>query len=440
MNTLKYDFRKTSTIENLKSDIVALLEANRLEKNLIIESLEGYVNDLPDANVEFKLSNLLISTTPGSALELAQRAGQAKLNDLLESNEFISLEELSSLPESASYVCNSNKELHVVIDDTPMQIDDLLKENETLNRHLDELSEYANNAGGSIYSADKINVEQWIRFYGYPLPSTAQQLAHLMVVFQKGRPALSGRGKYYEILKDPQISPTALSLVQRETIRNITTAFGLGGTGQLLNSLFVHYQNTLVNEKLDLAECIDAFMKGMIGMNVAQDSIEALGWYGSDVDEPPRKEDLQQLLMAAIVLNIDPNIGEVQSKGRVQGYEIYQPKNADLHPTQILLNLEEHLVATNLILAKAAPLAAYILMADEAPEFLVKNIPGSMTISSPGWVAHSITVAKIEIISPGSSRDMTYDQVQSYADLVPIDQLLDKVKGVLADRLKAPRR
>jgi hypothetical protein len=70
----------------------------------------------------------------------------------------------------------------------------------------------------------------------------------------------------------------------------------------------------------------------------------------------------------------------------------------------------------------------------------VNNIPGSMTISSPGWVAHSITVAKIEIISPGSSRDMTYDQVQSYADLVPIDQLLDKVKGVLADRLKAPRR
>ncbi|WP_408596290.1 hypothetical protein [Pseudomonas sp. PLMAX] len=430
MNTLEYDFRKTSTIDNLKSDIDALMTVNKLEKNFITESLEGYVNDLPDVNAEFKLCNLLIPATPGSSLEIAQRAGQAKLNDLLNSDEFNRLNELSSLPESAIYVCNSNKELHVMIDDTPMQIDDLLKENEILNRHLEELSEYAKNAGGFIYSSDEINVEQWIRFYGHPLPSTAQQLANLTDFFKKERPALSGTGNYYEILKDPEISATALSLVQREKIINTTATYELSETGQLLNSLVEQNKNSQVDLKVDPDRYINEFMEGMIGMNLAQDCLEALDWYGTDSDEPSSHEDLRQLLIAAIILNIDPNIGEIESKGRVQGYELYQPANADLHPTQILLNLEEHLVANNIVLAEASPLAAYILVADEAPEFLVNEIPDSMTISSPAWVMHTFAVAKVEIIAPGSSRGMTYDQIQSYADLGPFDQQLEQLFGL----------
>ncbi|MFJ2690473.1 hypothetical protein [Pseudomonas sp. NPDC087336] len=430
MNTLRYDYRKISTFDNLESDIRALLAFNKAEKKFITESLEEYVNNLPDANAEFKLSNLLIPTTPDSSLELAHRAGQAKFNELLKSDEFLSLEELSSLPERTTYVCNSNKELHIIVDGTPMHIDDLLKENETLNQHLDELSEYANNAGGFIYSCDQINVEQWIRFYGHPMPSTAQQLANLMDFFKKERPALSGTGKYYDILKDPEISPTALTLVQREKIKNTTTTFGLSDTGQLLNRLVEQNTYSQVDLKNDPAQFINDFMEGMIGSNLAQDCLEALEWYGTDSDDSPCHEDLRQLLMAAIVVNIDPNIGEIESKGRVLGYALYQPANADLHPAQILLNLEKHIVANGIIDAKAAPLAVHILVADEAPEYLVKEIPESMTISSPAWVVHSFAVAKIETIAPGSSRAMTYEQVQCYADLGPFDQQLEQLFGL----------
>lgn len=430
MNTATYDFRKISTVENLESDIEASLAVNNSEKQSIVESLEEYVKNLPDANVEFKLSELLVPSTLGSSLELAQRAGQAKLNDLVNSDEFMSMEELSSLPESATYVCNSNKELHIIVDGTPMYIDDLLKENEILNQHLGELSKYAKNAGGFIYSSDENNVEQWIRFYGHPMPSTARQLANLMDFFKTERPALSGAGKYYDILKDPEISPTSLTLFQREKIKNTTRMFGLSEKGQLLNNLVEKNTHSQVNLNSEPVQYIDELIEGMVGLNLAQDCLKALEWYGADSDEPPCQEDLEQLLMAAIVLNIDPNIGEIESKGRVLDYELFRPVNADLHPAQILRDLEKHLVANDKIRAKAAPLAVHILVADEAPEFLVREIPDSMTISSPAWVVHSFTVAKIETIAPGSSRAMTYEQVQCYADLGAFDQQLEQLFGL----------
>lgn len=433
MNTTQYDYRKPSTIGTLEADIEALLEINKSEKQFIIEDLESYLANLPDANAEFKLSNLIVSATPGSSLQLAQQAGQSKLNDLLRSNEFLSLEELSSLPSTATYLCDSKKNVHVIVDDVPMQIDDLLAENEALSQYLDELSEYASRAGGFIYSSDDINIEQWLRFYGYPMPSTAKQLVNLMDFLNKKRPELSAEGDYYEILKNPDIFPTALSLAQREEIQKVTKTFGASGTGELLNRLFEQAISAPVDVlRIDPRQHINHLMASTIGEHWAKGYLRALEWYGTNADESPSQEDLQQLLMTAILLNIDPTIGEVESKGRVMGYELYKPANAERHPSQVLLGLEKHLVDNNVIDAKTAPLAAYILAAGVAPEFVVKNIPADMTIGAPGWLVHSVTVAKIETIAPGSSRAMSHEQVQTYSDIEPFDEQLEQLFSLIA--------
>ncbi|MDQ0123990.1 hypothetical protein J2W17_002938 [Pseudomonas lini] len=431
MNTLPYDYRKPSTVENLKFDIDTLTISNKAEKQSIIDALKTELSPLPDPNIEFKLSHFLCAATHESSLKLALRAGQSKLNDLLNSEEFRSLNDLSSLPDTALYVCDSNKNMEVFVADTSIHIDDLLKDNEILSRHLDELGEYAGRAGGFIYNSDDFNVEQWLRFYEYPIPSSAKQLANLIAFLSKEHPGLSGTGHYNEILKNPENYPTALSLAQREEIQKVTKTFGASGRGQLLNRLFEQIVVATVDSfRIAPHQCVTVLLESPIGKIWAKGYLAALGWYGTRSDEAPSQDDLNQLLMAAIVLNIDPSMGADGSTGRVLDYELYDPVNGECHPTQVLRRLEQHLVDSKNIDSRVAPLAAYILTADTAPEYVVKNIPENMTISSPAWLLHSFTVAKIEIISPGASRAMTYEQVQSYAELEPFNDELEQLFGL----------
>jgi hypothetical protein len=114
---------------------------------------------------------------------------------------------LSSLPDTALYVYTSNKILDVIVNGTSMHIDETLIENEILNQHLDELSEYVSNAGGFIHSSGELNVEQWLGFHGYPMPHTAQQLANFVDFLDDERTKLTGTGNYYDILRNPEMHP-----------------------------------------------------------------------------------------------------------------------------------------------------------------------------------------------------------------------------------------
>lgn len=432
MSANQYDYRKTSTSETLASDIEALMKTNKAEKLFILESLEEFLTDLAEASVDFNLSHLIFPSSHESSLQLSQRAGQSRLNELLQSEEFLSLEELSHIPDTATYVCDANKNMQVIVDDMPMHIDDVLKENETLNQHLDDVCAYASKAGGFIYSSDEINIEQWLRFYGHPIPSSATQLASLVSFIKKEHDKLSTTQNYWALLKNPDTHPAALTLAQREKIQTVTQTFGANDTGQLLSVLLERAISAPVDDtRIDPLKYVNNLMASTIGKHWAEGYLRALEWYGTESDEPAFAEDLQQLLMAAIVLNIDPAKGEVECSGRVLDYGLYKPANAECHPAQVMRSLEKHLVDTHKIKASAAPLAAYMLTADVAPELLVKDIPAAMTIGSPAWVAHSVTVAKIETIAPGASLSMTYEQIESYAELEPFDEQLEQLFALI---------
>lgn len=426
MNNFAHDGIKPTTLDTLQADLETLAHANKLEKEFITQALTNAFTVLPDPNIEFRLCELVIPAPYESSLLLAQRAGQSKLKGILSSAQFQELEALSSLPDTATYVCDDKKNLRVLVNDAYMHIDDLFKENDLLSRELDELGIHAGRAGGFIHSTDEMNAEQWFRFYGHPMPSTARQLANLIDFLTRKRPRLPGTGNYYDLLQGPGVSHTALSREQRKKIVALTAHYGMTKAGQLLSQLVKTDVYTIASFSVEPDQYFIELWQNLVPVNLAQDCIDALDWYGSENNDTPHPKDLQQLLMAAIVLNIDGDIGELETAGRVQGYELYQSANVALHPYQVLRNLEQHLIAGNLIEAPAAPVAAYILMADEAPEFLVRDIPDSMTIGSPAWVAHAMSVSKIENMVPGSCRRMTYEQVQAYADLGPLDEHLEQ--------------
>lgn len=63
-----------------------------------------------------------------------------------------------------------------------------------------------------------------------------------------------------------------------------------------------------------------------------------------------------------------------------------------------------------------AKVGAYLLLARNAPEFLIKDIPISVTYGSPAWVSLSIAAATIEAQSPGTVPNMTFAQVMLKAE------------------------
>lgn len=421
-----HDFSKATTLQTLKTDIEAQLSINKEEK-LHVAGLP--FTDWRLVQPEFDLATLKFQGRHESSLNIAIRAGQAKLGELLNSSEMLSLLGALNPAHDTEYTCDSHKNFTAIIDGTSMCLDDRLKEDEILSRHLDELSEYAVRAGGYISSSDNINMEQWLRFYGYPLPTSLEQLSNLMHFFRRERATLSGREGVLDILKNPEHHPTALSSNQRSQI--LALKYSTTGTaGQMLDTLCANLGTNVDGLRSDPHRYLTALMSHEISQLWANGYLRDLQWYGSDSGQSSSPEDLQQLLMAAIALNIDPSIGLVESKGRVFDHPLYHPDHAEHHPAKVLLNLETYLVTSKGLPAGSAPLAAYILASDAAPELVVKSIPQEMTLGSPAWVVHSHNVAKIEAIAPGSTREMTYGQVQAYFDLEAFDTQLEELFGL----------
>nr|WP_180206426.1 hypothetical protein [Pseudomonas sp. SbOxS1]NYU06665.1 hypothetical protein [Pseudomonas sp. SbOxS1] len=275
------------------------------------------------------------------------------------------------------------------------------------------------------------NVEQWLAFYGHPTPSSSKQLKYLARFLKLEFPKTPATANYGELLANPEHSPNALTTQQRNEIKNITRQFGQMN-GKLINHLRKSTLDAVAVTELRASphNQIIHMTNSSISRIWANGYLQALGWYGTTPGQSPFQGDLQQLLMSAMLLDIHPNTGLDTHKGQVLGYELYNPRNAERAASQILLDVENHLVEKNYIDARTAPLVAHIYLATAAPEFLVRNLPQTLTIGSPGWVTLTFTVAKLEAIAAGSSRLMTYEQVIAYADIEPFTEELEQLFGI----------
>ncbi|WP_338580802.1 hypothetical protein [Pseudomonas sp. MAG733B] len=120
------------------------------------------------------------------------------------------------------------------------------------------------------------------------------------------------------------------------------------------------------------------------------------------------------LLLAALLRFLDPAYG--QQRNHVAGYHLTQEANWSAKPSEVISELEKHLIRTGKAGAGTAPALARVLLAGLAPEFLVKNLPDNLVCSSHTWVMLRIGVARIEQLAPGASAKMTFGQVMEYAN------------------------
>ncbi|MBT2374319.1 hypothetical protein J7E41_20055 [Pseudomonas fluorescens] len=125
---------------------------------------------------------------------------------------------------------------------------------------------------------------------------------------------------------------------------------------------------------------------------------------------------INEYALAAIHSVLDPESITVPRRNKVAGFDLMQPQHWGKPASVVLDGLSEHLSVSSKATPEMAKVGAYLLLARSAPEFLIKDIPFSVTYGSPAWVSLSIAAATIEAQSPGTVPNMTFAQVMLKAE------------------------
>ena len=117
---------------------------------------------------------------------------------------------------------------------------------------------------------------------------------------------------------------------------------------------------------------------------------------------------INDYLMAAIQLGLD----------REPGFDLAQPQHWGMPASEVIAGLNSHLIAKGRATEQTSTLATRLLLAATAPEFLVRDIPRSVTYGSLTWTQLAIATARIEADSPGRSLNLSYAEVLAYGEQV----------------------
>lgn len=88
----------------------------------------------------------------------------------------------------------------------------------------------------------------------------------------------------------------------------------------------------------------------------------------------------------------------------------------------MIQRLATHLIENGRATAQTANLCASLLLARIAPQFLIKNIPASVTYASVLWTHLAMAVARIEARTPGRTLGMEYAEVLLAAEQLESDE------------------
>ncbi|MDD0971266.1 MULTISPECIES: hypothetical protein [Pseudomonas] len=290
---------------------------------------------------------------------------------------------------------------------------------------LSLITDIAKETGGYVWTDDEITVDQWLSFHGYDVPGTAAQLTNLIAYFEFEFPEVDDLGNYGGQLVVDDQSFITLSSEQCLAIKNVTSQ-QLPSQSRLLDSLMSGSRPGIAVHD-NAAVMLKQVIAHSVSQGWARSCLQRLHWLGSQAGQTISESQLGQLLVTAMLLDINPFIGKQQNRKSVGSYELYSPRYLGRPASVVLEGLRDHMVANQWVGHDAAPLAIHLCLAQIAPEFIVRQVPTSIAIGSLEWVAFCRGVALVEAAVQGAARVMTYPQIMAYAQLEPVSQSLADV-------------
>lgn len=225
---------------------------------------------------------------------------------------------------------------------------------------------------------------------------------------ERALPVIPRLGNYWEGLGLPQPGALTLSAEQRAIVVNITRRFLPQPNQGLLELLSADLLPAPPDEQ------VYPLLAHPAAQTLADQLIDAVQWYGHAPGQLANRSSRDTLVLSALILDLDPQAG--QSRYTVVGLNLnhsdcWGHRYADLRRT-----VELHLIESGAATSRSTALAAHLLLAGIAPEFLVGKLPDSLYfMTSHAWLLFKQGVMLAEALACGSSRHLRFNDIVALA-------------------------
>lgn len=307
-----------------------------------------------------------------------------------------------------------------------------------IEREFIELVKHSQQSGNALYSARAYDVRQALDFYSKGSPRTVAQV-NLALTWLKARVAPAPLAGDYAGLTPYDGTPGTLSAEDLVTLKE--SSQGLSG---LLRAAWQTPDSGNLHDN-NFDSKLAQFFDSPLIVAQTQAWAEALKLHEVADGQPLSRAVRHQL--AATALKLSAGFEVPGKPGVVAGYNLYQPSNIGRTLKELRGDVEKHLKGLGVDAAIGAPMA-YLLMAQAAPEMLVKagttyapdapqllrQDPDQIRVGSAVWMELRLGCAIAETLSGvGSSRMMHSEQLLALGRLQPQDpdqELLLKSLGM----------
>ncbi|WP_456025915.1 hypothetical protein [Pseudomonas capeferrum] len=258
----------------------------------------------------------------------------------------------------------------------------------------------------------QMSVAQMLRQDGHKVPVNSQQAQGLALALsfdlahRAPRANAGGARPIAGLLSATSLRKVRATVVQWHKAQVTHRSNPQAGAGSLLRGLISELpQATRATIASNPASALDQLIRSPKARALGQEIQKKI-----KVIETPTS--VIESVSVALVQELDPGMGK--SCFNLAGYNLYQRDNAGYSPATIVKSFITHLERK--VGVEAAPLAAQLLLAAAAPEFLIKDIPPNLVYGSHTWANFSIEVSRIEQQVPGASGNMTFSQVMAFGE------------------------
>lgn len=404
---------------------------NTLQKQNATQTISNFIDDqYAIERLGWVWNEILMPCVEESSFDRIHRMGKVSLSILLRSDEFHFVRDRRKIPDNAIFLVDEHGRLFhsyrnsFSSNNRPttafisrQDITDDVAGLADFDASLKLLAKVATLSGGWVITGDDITVGQWLRFHAIQVPENEQDTRGLLDLLNFSTlPEQPKYANYWELLDAPDDSPFKLDDNARSVIRDVTSRY----TWE--DDVLVHiYGGHLMLESASadgFSNSTDFRIQRLLDGCVYQSGhawkyLAALGWFTRDAEKKPSPELVEQLLIAALLLDLDRNLDVANT--HFAGFDLYSKDFFRRHPRDVRTRLEKHLIDSARLDSLFAPLVAEMVLAGMAPEYLFADWPQSLQMGTPAWVVATQAVHMVEALVPGVSRKMNYQHLMGFA-------------------------
>ncbi|MED7669746.1 hypothetical protein GXB78_21295 [Pseudomonas moraviensis subsp. stanleyae] len=372
----------------------------------IVRRLEALSwNKAPKARIDYEEFS---EPHPDSALAEWMALGQRQLQTLSSNAGFQAILQQRSLPADNQLLVTDSGHVGTASGKGWVNLTAQVEKHSDLKLHRDRLKANASKAGGALRSSGKVTLGQMLRFYELPLPKTVEQALALAKWDRINLHMRPGHMNHWYLLGQPWTKTERFTAQQRQRIIDTTQRFLPKDSPPLIDYLSEGVDTDLplntLRAKADYL--ISRILITPRARTLANQLVKNLG-------APTQKKRLlatnrDRLLLAALILNLEPSAGEDVNRIVAQRLEGSDFWGDNYDEVRRFIDRQPQLARV-----KNKTLATHLLLSGISPEFLTRGIPRSLPyMSCLRWVRLKQVVLYIESRLPGVARLMTYEQLR----------------------------